>query len=171
MDNGAAYRISRAEGSPELAIITAGLLDRLPAWFGMAEANEAYAESARALPGFLAHGAGGKPIGILLYKRHFAKAAEIHLMAVDPDRHRQGIGAALVAAAESRLRTEGRLLLHVKTLGPSDPDSAYARTRSFYQAVGFIPIEETHDLWPGNPCLLMIKMLASPHPCPLAACH
>ena len=120
-----------------------------------------YADSARHLPGFVARSAGGEPIGILLHRRHFAEAAEIHLLAVDPDRHRQGIGAALVDAAESELRGDGCQVLQVKTLGPSHPDSRYALTRAFYQAVGFIPLEETHDLWPENPCLLMIKALVS----------
>jgi GNAT superfamily N-acetyltransferase len=161
MDDDAIFRISRMEGSPELAMITADLLGRLPAWFGMAEANAAYVESAGRLPGFLARGAGGEPIGILLHKRHFAQAAEIHLMAVHPHWHRQGIGAALVGIAESELLADGCQVLQVKTLGPSAPDSGYAATRAFYQALGFIPIEETLELWPGNPCLLMIKSLVS----------
>jgi len=66
-----------------------------------------------------------------------------------------------VDAAESELRGDGCQVLQVKTLGPSHPDSRYALTRAFYQAVGFIPLEETHDLWPENPCLLMIKALVS----------
>jgi hypothetical protein len=26
--------------------------------------------------------------------------------------------------------------------------------------LGFQPLEEIHDLWPGNPCLIMIKVVA-----------
>lgn len=50
-------------------------------------------------------------------------------------------------------------LLSVKTLGPSHPDAGYALTRLFYDAAGFRPVEELLDLWPGNPCLLMVKPL------------
>ena len=54
---------------------------------------------------------------------------------------------------------DGVRLLQVKTLGPSDPDEGYRRTRRFYQAVGFEPLEELVGLWPGNPCLIMVKVL------------
>ena len=49
--------------------------------------------------------------------------------------------------------------LQVKTLGPSDPDAGYARTRRFYEPRGFVPLEEPHDLWEDNPCLLLVKRL------------
>jgi ribosomal protein S18 acetylase RimI-like enzyme len=96
---------------------------------------------------------------VLLAERHFPHAAEIHLMAVDPARHRQGAGRALVAALEADLAADGVRFLQVKTLGPSRPDEGYARTRRFYAGVGFEPLEEIPDLWPGNPCLIMIKTL------------
>lgn len=35
----------------------------------------------------------------------------------------------------------------------------YARTRAFYEGVGFLPLEERLDLWAGNPCLFMVKAL------------
>lgn len=155
----AALRISPVEGSPKLAAITADLLDRLPVWFGNPESNAEYVESARQLPGFLAHGADGEPIGVLLCRRHFAESAEIHLIAVHPDRHRQGLGAALIAALESQLRAEGCRTMQVKTLGPSFPHDGYTRTRAFYQALGFIPVEEFPDLWGDIPCLQLIKPL------------
>ncbi|MGI8701500.1 MAG: hypothetical protein ACR2JU_09905 [Nocardioidaceae bacterium] len=34
-----------------------------------------------------------------------------------------------------------------------------AATRAFYLARGFEPLEEFQHLWPGNPCLLMVKVL------------
>jgi hypothetical protein len=37
-----------------------------------------------------------------------------------------------------------------------------AATRAFYQAVGFLPIEEFPDLWGAeNPCLLMLRPLSN----------
>lgn len=50
-------------------------------------------------------------------------------------------------------------LLEVKTVGPSQPDLNYARTRLFYQATGFQPVEELRGLWGDTPCLIMIKTL------------
>jgi GNAT superfamily N-acetyltransferase len=157
------FRVSAMDGSAELAAITQRLLGLLPSWFGIPEANAAYVASAHRLPGLVAH-AGTEPIGILLHQRHFPCAAEIHLMAVDPSRHRQGVGRSLVAAVEARLTAENIRMLQVKTLGPSHPDPGYARTRAFYEAVGFLPLQEIPDLWPGNPCLIMVKMLTERHP-------
>jgi len=45
-------------------------------------------------------------------------------------------------------------------LGPADPDAGYRVTRLFYQGMGFEPLEEITGLWPGNPCLIMIRVLA-----------
>ena len=57
------------------------------------------------------------------------------------------------------LRGTGIEYLQVKTLGPSRPDAGYERTRGFYEARGFVALEELHDLWDANPCLLLVKSL------------
>lgn len=145
------------------------LLRALPEWFGIESSNAGYVEAARRLPACLAWpataptGTDGDAgaAGVLLLERHFPGAAEIHLLAVDRALHRGGVGRALVEAFERDLIAGGVSLLQVKTLGPSHPDPGYARTRLFYEAMGFAPLEENHDLWPGNPCLIMIKVLAS----------
>ena len=98
-------------------------------------------------------------MGVLLAARHFPGAAEIYLMAVEPAVHRMGIDRALVRALEADLATDGVQLLQVKTLGPSRPDAGYDQTRRFYASMGFLPLEEIADLWPENPCLIMVKVL------------
>ena len=48
----------------------------------------------------------------------------------------------------------------MKSLTTSNDDPNYARTRLFYEAIGFLPIEEFPTLWgPENPCLLMLLSL------------
>jgi hypothetical protein len=43
---------------------------------------------------------------------------------------------------------------------PSVTDEHYARTRAFYQAMGFRPLEEFKQIWDeANPCGLMVKYL------------
>lgn len=155
----APFLIEPAAPSADLAASTERLLRLLPTWFGMPESNVEYVRSATELPGHVAV-AAGETIGVLLCRRHFPEAAEIHLMAVHPGWHRRGVGRALVDTVMTELVTEGRRLLQVKTLGPSHPDAGYARTRAFYRAVGFLPVEETHDLWPESPCLIMIRPLS-----------
>jgi ribosomal protein S18 acetylase RimI-like enzyme len=139
------------------------LLGLLPGWFGIESSNAHYIDVAAQLPTYLAWPgaeAAGEPVGVLLAARHFPGAAEIYLMAVDPALHRRGVGRALVEALERDLVADQVRLLQVKTLGPSHPDPGYAGTRMFYQGMGFAPLEEIPDLWPGNPCLIMVKVLA-----------
>ncbi len=135
------------------------LLRSLPAWFGIDEAIVECVAPAARLPTYLARDADGTPIGVLLLERHFPDAAEVLVMAVAQTHHRAGIGRALLRAAEADLIADSVRLLQVKTLGPSRPDENYARTRLFYQASGFQPLEEIHGLWGVNPCLLMVKIL------------
>ncbi len=140
------------------------LLRSLPGWFGIEESNAGYVSAARELPTYLARPTAdpaAEPVGVLLARRHYPESAEIHLMAVQPDLHRAGVGRALVQSLEADLAASGCKLLQVKTLGPSHPDPGYALTRAFYDAMAFLPLEELHDLWDqGNPCLIMVKPLA-----------
>lgn len=152
------YEIVEVAPSCELAETTALLLKLLPPWFGIPEANAEYVDSATRLPGLVAR-SGAEAIGVLLSRRHFPGSTEIHLMAVDPTWHRRGVGKAMVEALQAQLMVEGCKLLEVKTLGASRPDVGYAATRAFYLSCGFEPLEELHDLWPGNPCLIMVKPL------------
>jgi GNAT superfamily N-acetyltransferase len=149
-------------GEQDPATVTR-LLGLLPGWFGIPASNEQYIRDASTLPTYLARPAdepGVQPAGVLLAHRHFAEAAEIHLLAVQPDLHRHGAGRALIHALEADLVADGCTLLQVKTQGPSHPDAGYALTRLFYTAVGFRPLEERTDIWgPQNPCLIMIKPL------------
>ena len=130
------------------------VLRDLPEWFGIEDATSAYIRDVAGLPTF-----GFDGDAILSLKLHTPRAAEIYVMGVRRARHGQGIGTALLRAAEEYLSARGVEYLQVKTLGPSDPDAGYARTRAFYDARGFAPLEELHDLWEHNPCLLLVKHL------------
>ena len=134
------------------------LLRALPQWFGIEAAIVDYIEDARQLPTYLAVEADSV-VGALLLRRHFPRAAEVHLMAVHPSQHRRGIGRLLVHAVEADLRADGVRWLQVKTLGASKPSPAYAATRAFYEACRFEPLEEMSGLWGDNPCLVMVKSL------------
>ena len=137
----------------------AALLADLPEWFGRPEANAAYVAAAGAMTALVAREGDGEVIGVVLLEQHFPASAEIHLMAVARRWHRRGVGRALLAATEDHARCLGARLLTVKTLGPSDPDVSYAATRAFYEAMGFVPVEEFTTVWPGTPCLLLAKPL------------
>jgi ribosomal protein S18 acetylase RimI-like enzyme len=135
------------------------ILRALPDWFGIEAAILNYEQEIEKLPTFLAKADGGV-LGFLSLKQHNLFSAEIYAMAVRPEAHRGGIGRALVEAADSHLCGLGVEYMHVKTLGPSRPDEGYARTRAFYEALGFRPLEEFKQIWDEhNPCLILVKRL------------
>jgi GNAT superfamily N-acetyltransferase len=136
------------------------VLRALPKWFGLEEPLLGYVEDAATELTFLAT-VDAEDVAFLTLKRHTPVAAEITAMGVLPNRHRTGIGRALVEAAAEKAQTEGARLLQVKTLGPSHPSEGYAATRRFYETCGFLPLEETDAYWgPANPCLVMVRILA-----------
>jgi ribosomal protein S18 acetylase RimI-like enzyme len=135
------------------------LIAALPDWFGLPESNAEYLRDLTILPSWVAC-AGAELVGVISLEQHFPSSYEVHFLAVHPDQHRRGIGRALVAHAEQQARTGGGHWLHVKTLSPAHDDPFYARTRSFYEAVGFAPLFESDRLWgPSNPALVMLKAL------------
>ena len=134
----------------------AAILAELPDWFGIPESNAAYAEAAERGPAWVAE-SEGRALGLLVLEDLGFSALDIHLMAVRPHLHRQGLGRALVARALAAACELGKPYLTVKTQGPSAGYAAYERTRAFYEAVGFQGLEETTAIWgPENPCLIMV---------------
>jgi GNAT superfamily N-acetyltransferase len=132
----------------------------LPDWFGLEEPIQGYVRDAHTLPNLVAV-EDGTVVGVCLLRHHTPVAAEIELLAVPPDRHRQGIGRLLVERAVADLRADGVRLLQVKTFGPSGDSPEYERTRAFYAAIGFLPLEERTDIWgPEDPCLISVLPLA-----------
>ena len=84
-------------------------------------------------------------------------------MAVLPEHHRRGIGTSMLRHVENALAAAGVEFLQVKTLSDKNPDEDYAKTREFYLASGFRPLEEFPLLWdPWNPALQMVKYIARP---------
>jgi GNAT superfamily N-acetyltransferase len=131
------------------------ILAALPGWFGLLESNARYEREVSGLPTF----AAGDD-GFLSLKLHSPRAAEVYVIGVRPELHRRGLGTALLEAAEEYLRERDVEYLQVKTLGPSRPSERYERTRRFYEARDFVPLEELEGVWDeNNPCLLLVKHL------------
>jgi GNAT superfamily N-acetyltransferase len=152
--------IVRRLRGPRRATVARAILEALPAWFGIRRAREGYIAQAARAPMFVCEDEADA-MGFLVLQRHTAAAWEIAVMAVRPDRHRRGAGRALVAAAAAHAAARGAAFLTVKTLAPSSPYRPYARTRAFYRAMGFLPLEVFPTLWSrDDPCLLMALPLA-----------
>lgn len=137
------------------------LLDEHPDWFGIPAAVDEYvvrAERATAVVAIV----NRLEVGLLALVRHTGFAAEIDVTAVKPDHHRRGIGRGMLDRAEALLARDGVEYLQVKTLADTVEYEPYARTRAFYAACGFRPLQVCPDLWdPENPALQLVKRLQS----------
>lgn len=139
---------------PACDVILTGLRD----WFGFEETNRTYIDGLKTLPAFVAIRDGGI-VGFVSLRQHNPFTSEIEVLAVEAGVHRQGVGAALLKKAEDELRKGQTWLLEVKTLGPSHPDEGYQKTRAFYSAIGFLPLDEINLWGPDQPSLIMVKVL------------
>lgn len=154
--------IRRVETPAEKSETCEHILRTLPEWFGIEESLVNYVREAASLSMWAAYAPTGEAIGFVCLKEHTAYAAEVAVMGVLPTWHRTGAGRALIAACERHARGKGMPFLTVKTLDESAQSEEYDRTRRFYRAMGFLPLEVFPLLWdPSNPCLLMAKWLGS----------
>lgn len=137
--------------------ISTSILESLPNWFGIPEATQEYISKSSKLPFFVAiH--ESKPLGFISIKENNQYTAEIYVMGVLSDYHKQGIGTSLINRVMQWAKEKGYEFLQVKTLDGSHPDIYYAKTRKFYTSVGFKPLECIPELWgKENPCLIMIQ--------------
>jgi GNAT superfamily N-acetyltransferase len=91
------------------------ILRDLPERFGIEEALADYVDQATELPTYTAV-VGGQVQGVCLVRRHSPYSAEVSLLAVRRSIHRQGLGRALMAAAEQHMKADGVGFMQVKTL-------------------------------------------------------
>jgi ribosomal protein S18 acetylase RimI-like enzyme len=91
------------------------ILRALPQWFGIESAIQHYVESVYQMPTVLAY-VDNRIAGFLSIKHHNPFAAEIYVMGVYPQYHRQGVGKTMVAHIEAILRSQDFEFLQVKTL-------------------------------------------------------
>ncbi|HET7657135.1 MAG TPA: GNAT family N-acetyltransferase [Bacillales bacterium] len=152
-------RIKQIDDPDVKQTITESVLRELPEWFGIESALVEYIERSK-LTIFYAALNNGELAGFISITENFKETAEIYVMGVRKANHRKGIGGMLVDRAERDLKKRGFRLLEVKTLSGSHPDENYKRTRAFYKAIGFLPLDEQKELWdPQNPCLIMVKWI------------
>jgi len=135
------------------------ILYQLPDWFGNKQAILDYIEAVKDMI-FYAYYEKNEPIAFIALKIHNEFMAEISVMGVLEPFHRKGLGKKLINECEKYCRKNNFEFLTVKTLADTNPDESYAKTRAFYQAMNFKPLEIFPQIWDeNNPCLYMIKIL------------
>jgi GNAT superfamily N-acetyltransferase len=141
------------EAPADRSRLVADLIDALPDWFGIPDANRHYVAGAASRRAFGAFD-GPDCRGLVVVEPLFGRAMELWWLGVQPGLHRQGIGQALVEAAEAEAGRLGLPLMAVRTLSAADPDPGYARTRAFYEALGYRATLPAGD---GSPLVWMLK--------------
>lgn len=130
------------------------ILQQLSEWFEMPESIENYAKKCRELP-FWSIVLDEKNIGFLALQETSQYTAEIYVMGVLKEFHRQGAGQELFHAAYSYARETGYEFLQVKTV-QAGKYPEYNKTNSFYKKIGFRELE-CMPLWDeDNPCQVYV---------------
>ncbi|MGI8404366.1 MAG: GNAT family N-acetyltransferase [Thermomicrobiales bacterium] len=129
----------------------------LAAWFGDDEGLRQMRAALNETVGFVAL-QGDELVGFITYDVVFPETWEITWLAVAETMHRQGIGRLLVERVAGAAANAGAAMITVKTLADTHPSPEYARTRAFYQALGFSRLAVLPEIWgPANPCLMMAR--------------
>jgi len=133
------------------------ILRSLPNWFGIEDAITDYVNKTQSMPFWAAY-IKDAPVGFITIKNHNQYTSEVYVMAVLSEYHRQGIGKQLIKQCENFSKKNGMEYLTVKTLDKSVHSESYEKTRNFYLAIGFRPLEVFPLLWDkDNPCLFLVK--------------
>ncbi len=101
----------------------------------------------------------GGPVGVAYYapERMTEGTWNLYMLAVHPDRQRQGRGTALVRYVEQQLSARGARLLLIETSGLG----SFERTRAFYRALGYDEEARIRDFYQaGDDKVVFRKALA-----------
>jgi ribosomal protein S18 acetylase RimI-like enzyme len=149
---------------PEDANACDGIIAGLPYHFAHEQGRRDCAAAVRRDAGLVAI-EDAEVVGFLTYAYRFDEAAEITWMAVRADRRRRGIGHALIDGLSEQLAAEGRRVLVVLTVSPSDPgdepDDGYQSTRAFYRSTGSVLARDLRGEWDSDTAVLMVRALAT----------
>ena len=150
--------ITKITCNTEKQTITRLILESLPDWFGIPEAREEYIRDSIDKIFFCAY-EENKPVGFLYIKETGKDTAELAVMGVLKEYHRQGIGRALFEHAKAAVREAGYSFLQVKTVQMGKYED-YDNTNKFYLSLGFKEFEVFPTLWDEwNPCQVYVMAL------------
>lgn len=151
--------IKKLTSPEEKSQICNTVLRSLPKWFGIESAIVDYVNDVKTMDAWVIH-ADNELAGFLAINKHNSSTAEVHVIGIHEKFHNMGLGKILIQHAEDFLVEQNYKYLTVKTLSELRKDENYEKTRLFYLAMGFSPVEVFKTLWgEHNPCLLMIKSL------------
>jgi len=138
--------------------IARNILEALTEWFEVKESREQYiADCADWL--FLAAEEKGQYVGFLCLKETGKDTAELVVMGVLKEHHREGFGRDLVEKAKEAAKSAGYSFMQVKTVQMGKYEE-YDRTNLFYLGCGFKEFEVFPLYWDeANPCQIYVMAL------------
>lgn len=151
--------IKQVHEQTEKSFICEKILRDLPDWFGVEASIIDYTKNVTTMPFFAVY-SDDNPGGFAALKIHNSHTAEIYVMGILEKYHRQGIGSKLIKFCENFCVQNRIEFLTVKTLDKSCESDSYRKTRQFYEAMKFRPLEVFPYFWDEqNPCLFMAKYI------------
>lgn len=157
-ENSGEFCVTKEMDPVEKQRISRTILEALPEWFGLPESREEYIEDSKDNPFFVAY-SGSKQIGFICLKETGKDTAELYVMGVLKEYHRNGIGRMLFESAKAEAKRLGYSFLQVKTVQMGRYEE-YDRTNRFYLSLGFKELEVFKTLWDEwNPCQVYVMAL------------
>ena len=163
------YELTRAQYENGIRLITdtalkqaiaTSILADLPEWFGLPDSTTEYIQQSMNMPFFSAY-RNDKPVGFIALKETSKFTAEIYVMGILKDFHRQQIGEQLFYKFVQFAQNSGYEYLQVKTVDEGHY-AEYDHTRLFYEKMNFRKFECFPDMWDkNNPCLIMVQSVDS----------
>lgn len=142
--------------------IAKSILEDLPEWFGIESALNAYLDAVKELY-FIAYKEDETYIGFATLEETSSIGCDVHVLGVFKIYHGKSIGTRLMKAVEYQARLLKKRYITVKTLSELHADEHYAKTRRFYEKIGYQKLETFRTIWDeSNPCDYYIKALEMP---------
>jgi ribosomal protein S18 acetylase RimI-like enzyme len=136
------------------------ILRALPEWFGLEEGIRIYLQGVRDSI-FFTVSVENRVVGFCAVKIHFQINAELYVLGLRKEFHGQRIGTRMIEHIRQHCKGMEICYMTVKTVSGQNPDIHYAKSRRFYEKMGFQPLEVFPGLWDeNNPCLYMIREVA-----------
>lgn len=155
------FWVNEVKDNKKKSFYTREILQKLPEWFGNKEALDEYVKEVQQYPYWAAFDIEEKCIGFFSVKIHYSHTGDIFVCGVLPEYHHNGVGKAIYSEVERFFVQNGCKYIIVKTLSDMVNFEPYARTRMFYESIGFDSLITLTEMWDeNNPCLIMFKSLS-----------
>ena len=153
------FEIKEIKNPDKKSVICNDILRALPSWFEIESSIVDYSLQVKGMPFYAAFN-DEKVVGFVALKIHNQYTAEVCVMGVLKEYHRQGVGKLLLESCDGYCNDNNIEYLTVKTLDESRESNSYRKTRLFYQSMGFRPLEVFPLHWDeDNPCLFMARYI------------